>query len=101
MVRTKFDARLVDETRFRHDLEECRGTPDGESLKIEKKGYWSGVFPELGVVKMSFFMEYLQNKIIENMEDPKEREMQWEKRLRAAKASAEEAYVCLLPFVIL
>lgn len=37
MVRTKFDARLVDETRFRHDLEECRGTPDGESLKIEKK----------------------------------------------------------------
>jgi len=43
---------------------------------------------------MSFFMEYLQKKIIENMEDPKERERRWEKRLRAAKASAEEAYVC-------
>ena len=38
---------------------------------------------------MSFVLEYLRTKIVENMEDPAERERKWEANVRASKKAAE------------
>ena len=40
---------------------------------------------------MSFLMDYLRKQIAENMEDPKERDLRWEKRLNAVYSASQSA----------